>query len=266
MRSVLGLDINLGMFGFPVKVYLSNDDPAEGIGFRQVHGACKHAIHQVKRCAHCNADVAYGDLVKGYEVSPDTFVTFTEEEIKALKPESAGTLKIDGYVAAGEIDPAYFDGKSWFLAPDGKDFTTFETFRDALAGRWAIGKVVMYQKEHVVAIRTVDRLLQLHWMRTHAEFRSPSDVPGYAKVKETASPEYVAMMSQLIDAQRVDLSDVVLENDAYVQALKALIDSRVAGTALPVSAVATTPKASAVDLMAMMKASLEAAKSKGGAA
>ena len=261
MRSVLNLDINLGMFGFPVKVYKAMNDPSEGIGFRQIHNKCSQPINQVKRCHTCNEDVQQADLLKGYEHAPGKFVTFTEQEIKELKPEAAGTLKIDGYLAAEEIDPNYFDGAGYYLSPDGKDFTTFATFRDALAGRWAIGKVVMYGREHVVALRAVERVLELHWLRTHAEFRDINDVPGYNKIPESASREYVEMMSQLMAAQGIALDDVVLDIDSYTEEVKKLIKSRVDGTEPPQAATSTVKKTSAVDLMAMMKASLEAAKS-----
>ena len=257
MRSVLNLNINLGLFGFPVKVYKATDDPAEGIGFRQVHGECGTPINQVKRCSKCEKDVMQSELVKGFEVAPGSFLHFTEDELKALKPEAAGTIKIEGYLAAEEIDTAYLDGTLYFLSPDGKDFTTFTTWRDALAGRWALGKVVMYGREHVVAIRAVDRLLSLHWIRAHSEMRTIADVPGYAKVPEGSSTEHLDLMSQLIEQRQVSIDDVVIEKDEYVVAVQALIDSRKAGLPAPAQA-AFAPASQGVDLLAMLKASLAA--------
>src|SRR6185436_2742011 len=84
MRSVLALDINLGLFGFPVKVYKATNDPTEGVSFRQTHAACGTPIFQVKRCPKCEVDVPYADLGKGYELAPGNYLAFTEAEIKAL--------------------------------------------------------------------------------------------------------------------------------------------------------------------------------------
>lgn len=259
MRSVLNLNVDLGMFGFGVKLYKAMDDAGSGIGFRQVHASCGTPIHQVKRCAKCECDATTDQLLKGYEFQPGKFVTFTDDEVKSVKPENDGVLKVLGYLSTDAIDPAFFDGGVWFLAPADKDMTTFATFRDALNGRWAVGRVVMYGREHVVAVRATDRVLSLHYIRTHAEFRSVENIPSVGKIPETAAPEYIAMMSQLMDAKRVDFDEVVLEHNAADVALQKMVDARVAGEALPIATVAEPPKTSAVDLMAMLKASLAAA-------
>lgn len=265
MRSVANFSVNLGLFGFPVKVYKANNDPKEGVAFRQMHGACNHPINKVNRCHTCNVDVAYADLVKGVEVEGGNFVTFTEAEIKALKPEGNGAISIDGYLAEDDLDPAYLDGTVYLLSPDrgknGKgDCASFVTWRDALVGRWAIGKAVLYGRERVVAIRATDRLLALHLLRTQDEIRDVADVPGYAAVPETSTEAHRALMTQLIDAQRIAIDDVVLESDAYADAVKALIASRVAGVAAPDVADAVVPSAGTDSLLQMLQASLAAAK------
>lgn len=261
MRALQNLNISLGMFGFPVKVYKGTDDPTDGIGFRQIHAACKTPINQVKRCVTCNVDVPTSELLKGYETN-GAMLAFTDEEVKALKPEAAGTIKIDGYLSPEAVDPCYQGGYVYYLAPDRgdkqkADADTFATWRDALKGRWAVGKVVMYGREHVVAIRAVDRMLAMHFLRTHAEIRSLADVPGYNNIPETSKPEYAELMAQLVDAKAIRFDDVAIEQDSYVTAVKALIQSRVDGTAAPTPAAAG-PATSGSDLMAMLKASVAA--------
>lgn len=258
MRSIQNLDINLGLFGFPVKVYKAANDPAEGVSFRQIHGACSHPINLVKRCNACAVDVHSADLLKGYEVAPGNFLTFTEDEIKGLRPERLGVLAIDGFVGIETVGDSYYDGSVYFLSPGGKDSTTFVTFRDALGPRMAIGKVVMYGRERVVTIRAAGKVLALHFLRTHAELRNADAVPGYDKLAEAANPAHLDLMGQLMDAKRVEFDDVVLESDSYADAVRALIASRVAGQPAPVQ-----PEAPALapvnDLAAMLKASLAAA-------
>lgn len=259
MRSLQNLDINLGLFGFPVKVYKAINDPAEGVSFRQVHGACGTPINLVKRCATCEVDVPQADLVKGYEATPGNFLTFTEDEIKALRPERLGVVQVDGYVGEDAVGDSYYDGSVYYLSPGGKDHTTFVTFRDALGDRMAVGKVVMYGRERVVVIRSTGKLLAMHFLRNHADIRNIVDVPQYAAVPEQANAQHLGLMTQLMDAQRVNFDDVVLESDSYADAVRALIQSRVDGTPAPTQA-AVAPSAGTVDLMAMLQASLAATK------
>lgn len=259
MRSVLTLDINLGLFGFPVKVYKAINDPSEGVAFRQIHGACKTPINQVKRCQTCNVDVPYGDLMKGYEIAPGNFLAFTEAEIKALRPENAGVLKVDGYMAADEVDATYHTGSVYYLAPGGKDHTTFATFREALGERYAVGKAVLYGREHVVVIRAVERVLSMHLVRAHGEIRNVEDVPSYDKIPGAAKAEHVALMDQLMGASVLRLDDVAFDSDSYADAVKALIAARTAGAPDPTPADAA-PVPQANDLMAMLQKSLAAKK------
>lgn len=256
MRSVQNLNISLGMFGFPVKVYKATED-ASSVGFTQIHDKCGSSINQVKRCHKCEQDVTMADLLKGVKNADGTYTTFTEAEIKALKPERDGVVKIDGYAAMDSIDSCYQDGTIYYLSPGDKDTATFTTWRDALAGRWAIGRVVMYGRERVVAIRATDRLLSMHYVRTHDEIRDIQNVPGYENVPEVSNREYADLMGQLIDRAAIGFEDVVLESDSYATAVKELVAARQAGQPNPTPKETQAP-AKAVDLMAMLKASLAA--------
>ena len=259
MRSVFTLDISLGLFGFPVKVYKATNDPSEGVKFRLIHGACKNPINLVKRCYSCNVDVSPSDLMKGYELGSGKFLAFSEDEIKGLKPEKSGVLALDGYMAEDEIDAAYLNGTTYFLSPGGKDTTTFTTFRVALGTRWAVGKVVLYGREQVVAIRAAANLLAMHVIRPNSELRTPVDVPSYEKVAATAKADHIEMMGKLMDASTLALDDVAFDSDSYADAVKALVAARLAGAPDPAPA-ADAPVAEASDLMAMLKASLAAKK------
>ncbi len=259
MRSLQTLDISLGLFGFSTKVYKSIDDPADAVSFKQLHSTCREPITQVKRCNKCNVDVPYGDILKGYPTGPNTYLAFTEAEVKAIKPAAEGVIKIDGYVGADDIDTAFLSGVMYYLAPNDKMATTFATFRDALNGRWALGKVVMYGREYVAAIRAVERILAMHFLRSTAEIRNPANVPAYDKIPEFATDEHIELMSQLIDNSLVNISDVMLESDTYADAVRSLVKARMDGMPDPMPAAApslpNTP-----DLMKMLKASLDKKK------
>jgi DNA end-binding protein Ku len=262
MRATQNLSINLGgLIVFPVKVFKATTETSEGIGFRQIHSTCGKPINQVKRCQHCAVEVPMTDLLKGYDDGSGGFLKFTEDEIKALKPEAAQSITIEGYLAADEIDASFQDGSVYYMSPDRGDkkvkasCDAFVTWRDALDGRWAIGKVVMYGRERVVAIRAVERVLALHFIRTSTEIRDIAEIPGYKDVPDEASRDHLAMMNQFIDQKEISFHDVVLESDAYADAVKALIEARKSGQPDPKQPAAPVPT-SGGDLMALLQASL----------
>ena len=255
MRSVMSLDVNLGLFGFPVKVYKATDGGSDGVSFRLLHAKCGTPINMPKLCRCCNVELSTADMVKGFEVAPGEFVRVTQDELDALKPERAGVLKIAGYVEADSLDAAYANGAVWFLSPGGKDAAAFVTWRDALGKRAALGTVVMYGKEHVVAIQRRGKALILRQIRTEAEVRDVADVPGYEGIPAVASTEHLRLMEQVMDAAEIGFHDVKLAGDAYAEAVRALIASKQTGE--PMAQVEEKPVATG-DLMAALKASLAA--------
>lgn len=260
MRALQSLDINLGLFGFSVKIYKAIEDPSEAISFRQLHRACNSPINAPKVCHKCGdgthpAIVPMSDIVKGFEYQPNQFVLVADDEIKALRPVRDAQVKINGYVDANEIDAAYLEGTVYYLAPGGKDSTTFVTWRDALGNKCAMGTVVMYGRERVVAIKAHDRMLALYFVRTKAEVRSTEDVPGYNAIPVVSQQAHRDLMAQVIDTQMVSFDDVTVESDRYVNAVRSLIDSKISGQPL-VETEAPAAIPSAMDLIAAMKATL----------
>lgn len=261
MRSVAKFTVNLGLFGFPVACYKADDEPTKGIGFNQIHSKCGSQINRPTVCRHCNEDVATADILKATDFN-GVKVQVTDAELKALKPEAEGTCTLTGYMPADELDPSYIEGAVFFLAPDrgdkGKgDQTTYATFRDALKGRYAIGSVVMYGREHIVAIRAVGKVLSMHYVRSHAEVRASNDLPRFDEIPAQATGEYVEMMSQVIDKQMIGFADVAIDRDSYVAAVEALLTAKAAGAEAP-AAPESKPAAAVVDLKAMLLASLAA--------
>lgn len=244
-RSVASLNLQVSpIIGIPLKVYVAYDDPSDGTSFRLIHNTCGTGINRPSVCRQCNREIGAHEIVKAYQLTPTQSVRVTDEELKALKPAKSDTMVVETYLNPEDLDPSYFSGGMYRLMPSTKDTVAFCTFRDALAGRYALAKVVMTRssKEQVVAIRADGRALAMHFLRTKAEMRDATDIPGYDKLSLFTRPEYVDMMSQLIAShEQVAFESVTITKDRYVTALQQLLAQKIAGIA-PTGAVPDEPE------------------------
>jgi DNA end-binding protein Ku len=259
MRAILSVDISLGLFSVPVKLYTAVEEGAAGFGFRQLHRECKTPINMTRHCGHCERDIAYEEIVKGTEaivknaeggLAPG-WVTVEESELAALKPQRE-SLKVLGYVGAVDIDPTYFTGSVYYLLPGSKDATAFATFRDSLGERAALGRVVLWGREHVVCVRPAGRAMTLHTMRSMAEFRRAKELPGYDALPSDSPEEYRKLMGQIMARDAIKLEDVVIVKDAYRMAVEKLVQSKAAGTEFTPEVAPEAPKTP--DLLAALQA------------
>ena len=115
-RPIAGATISFGLVSIPVKLY-SATQPSAGVSFNLLHGKCGTRVKQQYICPRDNELVSRDEMVKGYEVSKDQYVTFTPEELKALEERATETIDIAQFVPVSSIDPVYFD-KPYYLSAD----------------------------------------------------------------------------------------------------------------------------------------------------
>ncbi len=264
MRSVTTLNLQVGpLIGIPVRVYKAEDEPKSGVEFKQVHAACGKPVNRPSVCRTCEREIQFSEIKKAYPLTDTQHIIIEESEIKALRPERDGQIGVEAYVNPEDIQPTYFAGPAYRLMPATKDTAAFCTFREALDGRYALAKVVLYGRERVVAIRAEGRALAMFYMRSKAEVRNAAEMPGYDEVPLFVRPEYVAMMKQLIDAHDdVSFDDVTITKDRYFAALQRLVAEKVSGLTpnVTVPDEPQAPPTSGSDIMARLQASLDARK------
>ncbi len=257
-RSIWTGTLSFGLVSFGVKAYKATDEPNAETGMHQYHGACSHAVNQKTVCLHCNTDVAYADIVKGIEIGGKV-VTLTKDELDAIKPETADRIAVEGFIPVDSIDPLYVDA-SYFLAPEQGQQEAFVLMHTAMVEQSAAAqaRLTIYGRERIVTIRTAGSGLVLQLMRSKNEVRDISDLPTYvAPGAVVVKPDMLALANQVVKSLMVPVPDYTEYEDSYVSDWKALVASKVSGTALPVKAAkASAPVA---DLMAALKASLAAA-------
>jgi DNA end-binding protein Ku len=218
----------------PIKVYPATEASA-ALSFHQLHSPCQTRIQQKKWCPTCAREITSAELVKGFEFEPGKFVLLLAEELDAVHPPSTRVIALTQFAEAGELEPYAID-RSYYLAPDGpRAAEAFSVLRIAMRHRVGIGKLAIYGREYLIAVRpaqvpasaTSQSVLMLHTLHHAAELRSVEAIDELQTL--TAAPiGQVRLAQQLIAALcgPLDLADFT---DAYQADLQRLIDAKIAG-------------------------------------
>jgi DNA end-binding protein Ku len=195
--------------------------------------------------------------VKGYEVSKGEYVVVTQDEIDSVRLESTRTIDIERFVSADEIDRLYWDNP-YFLVPDGKlAAEAYGVIREAMTkeGQVALGRVVMHQRERLLAIEPRDNGMVAWSLRNHDEVR---DVADYFDAIPDSKPDAAMIqIAQKIIEQKEGPFDPEQFNDRYEDALRALIKEKRKSKGRKVTAAPTEPEdTNVVDLMEALRSSL----------
>jgi len=256
MRAIWKGAISFGMVTIPVKLYTATEQ--KDVRLRMLCKTHEAPIEEKRFCTEGGEELAWEDLVRGYEVSKNEFVVLDPEEIDAAKPESSTTIEIGDFVEAVEIDPIYFE-KSYFLEPTDVGAKPFSLLKRALeeTGRVAVARVTIRTRERLATIRSYDGTLTLETMFWPDEIRSTGalDLPegDEAKVRSRELDMARSLVESLADSFRPEAY-----TDAYRVALEELIERKMRGETR--NARRRRPEPKVVDLMDALRASVEQAK------
>jgi DNA end-binding protein Ku len=202
--------------------------------------------------------VAYRDVMKGYELDRDTYVMVSPDELEALAPEQTRTIEIEDFVDLGDIDPVHYE-KSYLVAPQRGAEKPYALLLRAMqdSGKVAIGRFVLRSREHLAAIRPREGVIGLETLYYADELRSPDEAGVPARDPKVSDRE-LAMARQLIESLATEWEPERYQ-DTYRSRVLDLIESKAAGTEFVVEAPAA-PAPEVPDLMAALKASVEAAR------
>jgi DNA end-binding protein Ku len=245
--------LRLALVSCPVALYAAKHDRTT-IRFHLINPETGNRIRMITQDAETEKEVRRSDLVKGYEFKKETYVLLTDEDFQSVKVESSSVMTIHKFVDAETIDPIYYDN-AYYLAPDGnagKD--VFEVLQTAIlrSGRTALSRVVIAQRERVIALRPYEDGLAAH---TLSEERDLNDAKGLFEKTGKVDEEMVALATQLIDRQTgaYDAADI---EDRYEARLRALIDAKLKGEGIAPEETAEPERTNVVDLMAVLRKSL----------
>jgi DNA end-binding protein Ku len=258
-RAIWSGAISFGLVNVPVKLYTATSPKT--VRFNQLSSKTGARIRQKRVDPTTDEEVPYEDIVKGYEITPDRFVTITNEELDALDPKATRTIDIEEFVDLVEIDPIYYD-HNYYLAPTAGGAKAYRLLLDAMreAGKVGIGKVVLRSKQQLAALRPTGDVLTLTTMLWGDEVLSPDRLDEIGEIEEAqATDRELKMAEQLIQSLSAEFAPDKFR-DEYREQVLALIEAKANGEEIAVQPQAEEPSA-APDLMAALEASLAAVRS-----
>ena len=258
-RAIWSGAISFGLVNVPVKMYSATSP--KSVRFHQLSAKTGTRIKQKRVDPSTGDEVAFEDIVKGYELSPDRYVLIEPEELDALDPKATKTIDIEEFVEIADIDPIYYD-HSYYLAPATGGAKAYRLLLEAMreAGKVAIGKIVIRSKQQLCALRPAGDAMALSTMLFGDEVLSPDridELDGLAEAE--ATKRELTMAQQLIDSLSADF-DPTRFKDEYRERVLDLIERKAAGEEIAVQPEAEdeTP---VPDLMAALEASLAEVRS-----
>jgi DNA end-binding protein Ku len=259
-RAIWTGTISFGLLNVPVKLYSAVSSKA--IRFRELRAEDGSRVRHKRVAEADEEEVAYEDLVKGYEIAPDQYVILSREELESLDPKRSKAIEIEDFVDLDQIDPIYFN-QPYYLGPAPGAERAYALLTEAMADqrKVAIARFVLRNRESLAAIRAGDGVLTLATMRFADEVVPASQLEGLLGEEPDSPPrkQEVEMAKQLIESLSKDFDPSAYE-DEYRSELLAMIERKAAGEDV-LAAEPEAPKATkAPDLMAALEESLAAIK------
>lgn len=261
-RSIWTGAISFGLVTVPVKLYSAVN--RKTVRFNQLNQKTGSRIQQQRVDASTGEEVAYEDLVKGYEISPDRYVVIEPSELEAVEPRKTKTIDIEDFVDLDDIDPIFYD-HPYYLAPAAGGAKPYRLLLEAMreTNKVAIAKVVIRSKESLVAIRPMGDVLGMATMLFADEVVDPDRIDDLPEADDVqTSKRELDIAKQLVESLAGDFEPDKY-HDTYREAVLEMIEKKAAGEEI---AVAPEPEEAAPvpDLMSALKASLDAVRERTG--
>jgi DNA end-binding protein Ku len=263
-RSIWTGAISFGLVTVPVKLYSAVN--RKTVRFNQLNAQTGSRIAQKRVDASTGEEVAYEDLVKGYEIAADRYVVIEPGELESVQPAKTKTIDIEDFVDLADIDPIFYD-HPYYLAPAAGGAKPYRLLLEAMreTEKVAIARVVIRQKESLVAIRALQDhdVLEMATMLFADEVVDPErldDIPDADDVK--MNDRELAIAKQLVESLAGEFEPEKY-HDTYREAVLEMIEKKAAGEEIAIQPE-TEEAAPVPDLMSALKASLDAVRERTG--
>jgi DNA end-binding protein Ku len=258
-RSMWRGAISFGMVAIPVRMYLANE--SKGVSFRLLCPRDGAPLRNKRWCPVEDREVGWNETVRGYEVGKDEYVRVEDDELDNLPLSTTHTIDILEFCEDAEIDAGVYVKGAYYLEPEAVGVKPYQLLRSALAksGKVAIGKVAMRDREQLCRLALHDRAIllnTLHWpdeIRSLGELTLPEEDGAHARELQMAVM-LIENLSARFDPQRY--------RDEYRDAVHQLVEAKMRNE--PVERAPAPEAAKVTDLMAALKASVEASRRRGG--
>jgi len=227
MRAIWSGTISFGLVSIPVKLY-SATEPRQ-IELHNLCNICHTPLEYKRWCPVCKKEVSWKEVEKGYKVSKDRWIIIKKEELENIKIPTTKTIEIKEFIDASQIDPLYFE-KSYYVVPQESGIKPYSLFVEALrlANKVAIGKVIIRNKEYLVALRAFKKGIVMHVLYYMNEVRS---MDQFSELKNlvVVSKEELELARTLIKKLAEREFEIEKFKDRYTEALEELIKAKIEG-------------------------------------
>jgi DNA end-binding protein Ku len=239
-HSIWKGSISFGLVNIPVKLYSTSDNSKE-FSFNQLDNK-NHKIQYKKWCPIEDREVPYSELKKGYQISKDNYVVVEKQDLDKIKMKTTQSIDVKEFVDSKDLDPLLIE-KSYYVGPEknkkngtiDKAYTLFTRVINE-TNKIAIGKVVLKDREHLVALRAYQRGIVMHQLRYIDEVKPVDEVEGMDGSSSSSSP-----LQPSIDSKELSLGKTLVENlsnkefdisqysDEYTKQLEKIINAKATG-------------------------------------
>ena len=256
--------LRLSLVTCPVALYPATSD-TEKVSFNQINRKTGHRIKYAKVDADTGAEVPSEDIIKGYKVDTDTYIEVSKEELEDIALESTHTIEIDEFVPKADIDSRYLI-RPYYLVPDGKvGHDAFAVIRETARSmnKVAIGRVVLTNREHIIALEPLGKGLMGTLLRYPYEVRSEKEY--FDDIQDVKVTKDMLDLAKHIVEQKSGSFEPEEFEDRYESALIELINQKRNGVTTAAKAAPKTA-GNVINLMDALKRSLASEKQSAPAA
>ena len=256
MRAIWKGAVSFGLVSIGVKMFSATEE--RDISLHQVRRSDGSRIRYRRVAEADGEEVAYSDIAKGYSLPSGETIVLTDEDLADLPLPSTRVVDVLQFVPAEQVDPIYF-ARSYYLEPENQAVKPYLLLRDALeeSGMYGLVKVAIRNREQLATLRVRDGVIVLETMIWPDEVREAA-FPFLDEHVDLRTQE-LAMAESLVASMAGDF-DPDAYSDDYREALQQVIDAKIEGREVVETPQAEPTAGNVVDLMAALRASVEAAK------
>jgi DNA end-binding protein Ku len=257
-RSMWKGVISFGMVSIPVRLYVATE--SHSVTFRQLCSEHLSPIKYKRWCMTGDHEVAYSDIVKGYEVGTDNYVVIQDNELDNLPLATSRQISIDEFVPVDDIEGGLYFKSAYYIEPEQAGLKPYHLLRRALAetGMTAVAKIAFRDREHLCSLRPVDGALLMNTLHWPDEIRPVTELKG-VDADVDVNPRELQMAKALVENLAEERFDPARFQDDYHQALMEVVNAKVEGQEV-VAAPEVESAPAVMDLMEALKASVDQAK------
>jgi DNA end-binding protein Ku len=260
LRSMWKGFLRFSLVSVPVEAYTAAERGDGEIHFNQLHDKCHSRIKYKKTCP-VHGEVPNDEIVSGYEYAKDKYVIFEPGEIAKVRTEGDRSIAIDTFIEPSEVDPIYYDGRTYYLAPQNAAAEMpYAVLCQAMEkmNRYGVATVVLHGKEELLLVRPLDGVLTMTMLHYQSQVRAPSVLKEELPSVKVQTQE-LKLAQQLIEASTADEFDFSQYEDKHSEHLKKLIEAKVEGKEI-VSTPSAEEETPIINLMDALKKSVQQTK------